>query len=184
MPESYDARFIRFLAAVLTPGAVAVWPWLIAFGISQRDIGRWFLDGGALSYTTILIVTVVAGLLLENLGSRLESCLETKVVRKSAWWAYLRSDPTAKVGHAYISSVVTRLKFELAMPFALLAGALGIAVIAFHQAALPRLGASAFLGIAILLAIWLGFEAKASIKLLDQTRQKMLLVPKSSELET
>ena len=74
-PEAYDSRFIRFLAAVLTPGAVAAWPWLIALGLSQPQVGRWLMQASALPYTAILVVTIVAGLLLEDAGSRLEDLL-------------------------------------------------------------------------------------------------------------
>jgi hypothetical protein len=132
-PEAYDSRFIRFLAAVLTPGAVAAWPWLIALGLSQPEVGRWLMQPSALPYTAILVITVVAGLLLENAGSRLEVLLERKHLHKRAWNAYLRSSPNSLVGHTYITSVVTRLKFELAMPFALIIGAAGVVAIAFQQ---------------------------------------------------
>lgn len=173
MPDSYDSRFIRFLAAVLTPGAVAAWPWLIAFGLTQREIGAWLMQANALPYTVILLVTIVVGLLLEDAGSRLESALEKKILHKKAWTAYLRSEPDTKVGHAYISSVVTRLKFELAMPFALIIGALGCVAIAFHQGALTLCAAGILSATVSGIVAWLIFEATDSIKLLNKTRRRM-----------
>jgi hypothetical protein len=172
MPESYDSRFIRFLAAVLTPGAVAAWPWLVALGLSQPDVGKWLIQASALPYTVILVVTIMSGLLLENAGSRLEYFLEKRHLHKRAWSAYLRSDPNSKVGHAYISSVVTRLKFELAMPFALFIGAGGVANIAFCHRALASTAAWALFGVSAVVIAWLIFEANDSIKLLNQTRRR------------
>jgi hypothetical protein len=172
MPEAYDSRFIRFLAAVLTPGAVAAWPWLISFGLSEREVGKWLMSASALQYTVILVVTIVSGLLLENAGSRLEHILERNKLHKRAWSAYLRSGPNSKVGHAYISSVVTRMKFELAMPFALVIGAGGVATIAFFQSALASNAAWPLIAVALLAAVWLAFEASDSIKLLNQTRRR------------
>jgi hypothetical protein len=171
-PESYDSRFIRFLAAVLTPGAVAAWPWLVALGLSQPEVGGWLMQASALPYTVILVVTIVAGLLLEDAGSRLEYLLERNHLHKRAWNAYLRSDPNSLVGHAYITSVVTRLKFELAMPFALLIGAGGVLVVAFRQCALSTDVALPLVGASILAAGWLVFEAGDTIKLLNTTRRR------------
>ncbi len=170
MPESYDSRFIRFLAAVLTPGAVAAWPWLLALGLLEPHVGKWLMQPSALSYTVILVVTIVSGLLLENAGSRLEYCLEKRHLHKRAWSAYLRSDPNSKVGHSYISSVVTRLKFELAMPFALFIGAGGVANLAFCQVALAPNAAWALIGVSAGVIAWLIFEANDSIELLNRTR--------------
>jgi hypothetical protein len=172
MPESYDSRFIRFLTAVLTPGAVAAWPWLVALGLSQPDVGKWLMQASALPYTVIFVVTTVAGLLLEDLGSRLECCLERNQLHKRAWATYLRSSPNSLVGHTYITSVVTRLKFELAMPFALVVGAGGVATIAFFQSALASNAAWSLIAVALLAAVWLAFEASDSIKLLNQTRRR------------
>lgn len=175
-PEAYDSRFIRFLAAVLTPGAVAAWPWLIVLGLSQQEVGRWLIQTSALPFTVILVVTVVSGLLLEDAGSRLEYFLEKKLLHKRAWTSYLRSKPDAKVGHVYISSVVTRLKFELAMPFALIIGALGGATVASHSKALSHCLAVALFAIVVGIVSWLVFEAKDTIKLLNQTRRRMFLL--------
>ena len=171
-PEAYDSRFIRFLAAVLTPGAVAAWPWLVALGLSQPQVGRWLMQPSALPYTVILVVTTVAGLLLEDAGSRLECFLERNHLHKRAWNSYLRSNPNSLVGHTYITSVVTRLKFELAMPFALLIGAGAVFVIAFRQSALSTDVALPLVGASILAAGWLVFEAGDTIKLLNTTRRR------------
>ena len=172
-PEAYDSRFIRFLAAVLTPGAVAAWPWLIALGLSQPQVGRWLMQASALPYTAILVVTIVAGLLLEDAGSRLEDLLERRLLHKRAWTAYLRSNPNSLVGHTYITSVVTRLKFELAMPFALLIGSAGVAVVAFWQGVLLPDVAWPLIAISVLAAGWLVFEARETIKLLNKTRRRV-----------
>lgn len=181
MPESYDSRFIRFLAAVLSPGAVAAWPWIVALGLSQPDVGRWLMQASALPYTVILVVTAVAGLLLEDVGSRLESLLEKGLFHEKAWCAYLRGAPNGKVGHAYISSVVTRLKFELAMPAALVVGGIGAAVVAWGQQVLSSVGAGVLIAIAVGAATWLVFEAKDSIRLLNQTRRKTFLFTQRSK---
>jgi hypothetical protein len=135
-------------------------------------VGKWLMSASALQYTVILVVTIVSGLLLENAGSRLEHILERNKLHKRAWSAYLRSGPNSKVGHAYISSVVTRMKFELAMPFALVIGAGGVATIAFFQSALANNAAWSLIAVALLAAVWLAFEASDSIKLLNQTRRR------------
>lgn len=171
MPESYDSRFIRFLAAVLTPGAVAAWPWIVALGLSQPDVGRWLMQASALPYTVILVVTLVAGLLLEDAGSRLECWLERTHLHQEAWIAYLLSKRDDRIVNGYISSVVTRFKFELAMPFALVIGVSGIGVIHVWQGVLAAHVALPIIVISLATSLWLVFEARETSRLLDNIRR-------------
>ena len=111
---------------------------------------------------------------MENLGSRLEERLSEKVrINDKAWTLYLQSDPNSTTGHAYISSVVTRFKFELGAFFAT---PVALAALLFISVALHRfspIATVALFAVGIVLMVVLHKDAKDSVSLLDNTRQRL-----------
>jgi hypothetical protein len=137
IPEQFDSRFIRVVASVIAPGAVALAPWLFAVAAWSPESGEWLFDNSALPNATLVLLIFCIGMVCENLGSRVEVGLDERHgAQDKAWSHYLRQPKDELVGHGYISSLVTRLKFELGMFIALIVAIPGIAALAFCLAAL------------------------------------------------
>lgn len=171
LPERFDSRFIRFMAAVIVPGAVALVPWLLMAGKAYPDFGEWLFDNNSLSNATLLISIFCAGMIVENLGSRLEVRLDQEhAIDKSAWTAYLCQPQGSLVGHSYISSLVTRLKFELGLVFALPVAAVGLCIFAFCQNGMPHVPTAFLVPSGFFGALYLRGEAAHSVRKLNETR--------------
>lgn len=72
-----------------------------------------------LVYFVASILSILFGLILENVGSRLETKYDKLLkIKKSAWYFYLFdscSEDSAKVIHKYIDTIVFRFKMELSL---------------------------------------------------------------------
>jgi hypothetical protein len=172
LPERLDGRLLRILAGVVMPGAVGLVPWLLVLAQAYPAFGGWIFRGDLLPNAALLGAVFCAGMFLENFGSQLEVLFDRHHgIEKEAWVRYLRQPQGELVGHAYISSVVTRFKFELGMIFALPAAALAVAVLAFCQSAMPQVPAAFFIPTCLGAAAYLFLEARRTTQLLDQIRQ-------------
>jgi O-antigen/teichoic acid export membrane protein len=172
LPERLDGRLLRIIAGVVIPGAVASVPWLLVVAQTYPAFGDWIFSGEILPNTTLVIVVFCAGMFLENFGSRLEVFFDREnKMNEAAWSRYLQQPQGELVGHGYISSVVTRFKFELGMIFALPIAALAAAVLAFCQNAMPQVPAAFFIPSALAATGYLFLEAKRGAQVLDKTRK-------------
>jgi hypothetical protein len=172
IPERFDGRFVRFMAGVMAPGAVALMPWLLVAGKAYPNFGLWLFAGSALPVATLALAVFCAGMVLENIGSRLEVRLDqAHQIDEEAWHAYLNQTQGSLIGHGYISSLVTRLKFELGMSFALPVAAFGIAALAFCQNGMPHVPASFLITVALFAAWYFRNEAAQTVNRLNKTRR-------------
>ena len=125
----------RVVTIVLVPGFVAAAPWLAgvfwpALMLPQTWVGTaWPIS------VTLFGIVLVAGFVLENLGSRIEAvCLDRWAAQQdpelwSVWWRYLGLKTGDEiVGQRYIRAMLVRYKFELSMIPASLSGAAGFVV--------------------------------------------------------
>ena len=124
-----------------------------------------------------LLVVLTAGLIVEELGARIESHFDQVVKHRAGyerhleeWFDYLRlAFEREPIGHRYLRTLVLRLKFELGMavasvPFAF--GALGITVpwtVRFFTSVCG-----------LVLGTYLCIEAKCSNEKLSELRREML----------
>jgi hypothetical protein len=116
----------RVSAVILLPGLVASFPWIYWFlWPSLQKLETWKAIPIPLA-VFIAVLAFGAGLLLEDIGSRIEAdnidkgaarTLEvSEEVFASQWESYLRSTSGHElVAHKYLGSLVTRFKFELSM---------------------------------------------------------------------
>jgi hypothetical protein len=131
--SSLNLDFDRVLIQLIIPGLFAIMPWFIIF-LNHSPFEADFLFGNPpLLVTLIALLSLVAGLLLENFGSRIEVMFFDKKNIKNdsnyldTWFKFLTLNYDGKepVGHRYIRNILLRMKFELSFGIAVLISAVG-----------------------------------------------------------
>lgn len=172
-PESF-----RIFVTNVVPGAIVVFPLLHIFFLAN-DIA---LCGFIKKYPTSFFLgyfslSCFLGMIIEDLGAQIEVFLEKKVFPKTpkadsekvshdtmykTWNEYLRLDIHSNpVGHRYLKTIVTRLKFENNSCVSCgLFATLSIILISYFK-----------------ICAYLIFEATQSIELPHKTRENILLGP-------
>lgn len=125
----------------------------------------------------MFLVILTAGLILEDVGARLERWFDTRLCNVDGygrhldeWYDYLRlALDKEPIGHRYLRSLVLRLKFELGMTFASASFALGgIAIKASWKWHIV-------LTCVPLMSLWyFWYEAKTSNQELSNVRRELL----------
>lgn len=182
MPNLFSAftnDVFRPLATLLIPGAIGVSTWIVALVLRFPALSGLMAKNHGESVLVLLLATVFAGMVFEDLGARWEVQLDrwaderTDGEHSRNWNRYLQmafiADP---VGRRYARAMVLRLKFELGAGIGMIFGAWGLIWLAF-------LGLSIFTVICIgalcvAFAIWSLVEAKETHKVLSKTRAVLL----------
>jgi len=178
MPNFFSAftnDVFRPLATLLIPGVIAISTWFIALLWQFPKLSDLVTRNHTESGFVLFLVTVFAGIVLEDLGARWEVQLDgwaderTKNEHSNNWARYLqtafKSDP---VGRRYARTLVLRLKFELGTAFGMVVAALGLiwlVTLGLGFRATLLLGLLCFV-----FAAWLLREAKDTHKVLSKTR--------------
>jgi hypothetical protein len=137
-----------------------------------------FVDSHATASTLVLLLIVLTfGLIVEDLGSRVETVLDACLLKTSGfeehikeWYEYLRIAYVCEpIGHRYLRSLVLRLKFELGMaagsPF-FITGVLLLKTSWLVRAPLAMVG--------VVACVYFLCEAKSSNKTLSELRRELL----------
>jgi len=125
----------RVTAIVLVPGFVASAPWVASvFWPQLQSVETWKDATVPISLTAFGIVLVI-GFILEDLGSRIETCWADRWLARRArrlsqlWWLYLSQKTDSEIiAQRYLRSTLLRFKFELSMIPAALFSAIGLGV--------------------------------------------------------
>jgi hypothetical protein len=176
--SAFTSEVFRPLVTLLIPGAIAISTWFIALLWQFPVLRKTVYDNHAETGFALAFAMTFAGMVLEDLGTRVEKRLDDKRNDKTGnhnanWFAYLRTAfVTDPIGRRYIRTLVLRLKFELGAGFAMVFAALGILWLWYlglsYQAALINLGiCGAF-------AIWLFMEACSTHKTLADNHANLL----------
>lgn len=110
----------RSILAVLIPGLVATAPWFLLLASGRREVAELYGEYQVLANAVVFAAIVVAGSVIEGIGSQFEARWDRERERElnvqANWNAYLArvSDPEP-VGHRYLSRMVTAMYFELGM---------------------------------------------------------------------
>lgn len=123
---TFHSEVFRPVVSLVVPGFFAVTT--ISIAVWQRfPIVPLLVDAHPATAGVILfLVILTAGLILEDLGARLEPRFDDRLCKVEGyerhieeWYDYLRlAFEREPVGHRYLRSLVLRLKFELGMTFA------------------------------------------------------------------
>lgn len=177
--SAFGSEIFRPLATIVIPGAMAISVWFVV--VLQRFTKLCALAGANHTETTLLLAlaSVAAGLLVEDLGSRIESrYLDRRLVAQppfsahsEEWNQYLRlvfkSEP---VGQRYLRAILLRFKFELGTAIALVSSGLALLL-----TTLALCTALVWCVLLIAVAAYLLFvEARSSHRLLSKIRHEIL----------
>lgn len=165
---------------IIVPGAFALAPWFVWLSIATNGTTSVFVTDHAIAAAWISGAIVLMGLVLENLGSMVESQVFDRILERLTgnhyeyWRRYLLlSFKIEPIGQHYLRTRVLRLKFELGMISAIPIALFGwLALNSRHQ--VPgvhpcwlTLGATAAL-------IWFIVEAYANSRGLSKLRKDLV----------
>ena len=173
-------EIFRPTMTILSPGAIAATPWIAVLYSSQvhNDFAK---EHVALAITSLLLIFAIVGLLMDNLGARLETYLDNKLTKENGyadhlenWHKYWRvAFKEEPVGHRYLRTRVLMLKFELNTFASLVVGLVGILFLAIAE----KLTWPWFFGLlvgGVVFASYLYKEAGSSVRLLSDIRREIL----------
>jgi hypothetical protein len=176
--SAFGSEIFRPLATIVIPGAMAMSAWFIV--LLQRFPSFRNLAEANHTETALLLAlaSVASGLLVEDIGSRIESRLfDKKLVKKSEffqhgadWNQYLRLAFTIEpVGQRYLRTILLRFKFEVGTAVALLFSCPGL-----FWTGLAGPWAMLWFSVCVVTALGLLFEASCSHKVLSEIRHEIL----------
>jgi hypothetical protein len=177
--SAFGSEIFRPLATILIPGAMAICAWFV--GLLQRFPSvRTLVDANHTETTLLLVLASIgAGLMVEDIGSRIESRYFDKWLAKRTefcahseeWCQYLRlAFKTEPVGQRYLRTILLRFKFELGSAIAFLSTGFGL-----FQTNLPLYKSLMWFGFLAAVAAYLVFvEARSSHRLLSEVRHEIL----------
>lgn len=176
-----STEVIHPLATLVVPGAVCLLPAALAVANSRSSVLASALATTGGSATVFVVASVAVGLVLENLGSRIEICLDRRHNKrcknhKERWLNYLKLErsESERVSHRYVDSLQMRLKFELSMVPALVVATLGWAMVCHVYKRYSWCEFSLVTASTVLIAAYLYFEACSTVALLCETRASMI----------
>jgi len=171
------------LVAILIPGSIASFPWLIAiymkyslvssFYDSNQEVARWFLLG----------IVIFAGIIVRDIGLEIEREIIDKMWlnkkypgHEENWWDYLKKEKNNATIFDSISSKVVHLEFEIGSAIGLLIAFAPSIIILSHL----KVACWAYLlDIALIFALisYLTYEACITCRLLSESRARLLGKP-------
>jgi hypothetical protein len=120
--SAFKSELFRPLATLVVPGGVALGPYVLIAGYYFPGIVLFWKDHPS-AFVAILVICIVAvGLIVEDLGAFIERDFwDSKLARGNEnhadhWEQYLKLRLQDEVvGQRYLRTILTRMKFELAM---------------------------------------------------------------------
>jgi|GEM_PF-1319775 len=192
--SSLSISFDRVLIQLVMPGVVAIITWIpVILGdcsglvklLEHHSTTKQFLTSNFItSISTLILIGLIVGMILENLGSLIESRIIDKILsRKDAnfyttWFKYLRLnfDGNEPIGQRYISSIILRLKFELSFSLAIGSFTIGLISLNHNHEIFPWTCKNEFFFYVFpfIVAIYLLVEAYQSAKIIAKVRKELV----------
>jgi len=176
--SAFTSDVFRPIVTLLIPGAIAVSTWFIGLLWRFPDLRTLVYTNHAEAGLVLVLAMIFAGLVLEDMGARLESWLDSRREKQNGkhianWYAYLRTafgaDP---VGRGYIRALVLRLKFELGTVFAMCSAGIGVLWLWYVDLSFKVVFVSELL--CALFAAWLFWEGWSTHDTLAKNRANLL----------
>jgi hypothetical protein len=176
--SAFGSEVFRPLATIVIPGAMAISTWFVV--LLQRFPSFRNLAEANHTETALLLAlaSIAAGLLVEDIGSRIESRWFDKKLMKQPdfshhdedWDQYLRLTFSIEpVGQRYLRTILLRFKFEVGTAVALLLSGSGL-----FWTGLGYPWALFWFLVCVALASCLLFEASSSHRVLSEIRHEIL----------
>lgn len=178
---AFNTDFFRALATLIIPGAIAVSTWTVQLVLTFKPLRNLVEQNHAETAFVVLVAVVFIGLVIEDVGARIEVLLDTRADKRTQgrhtkeWYEFLKTAFVCEpIGRRYIRTLVTRLKFELGTAIGIVIADGGLLALWFSGFSSCRLTVILLL-LSLIVAAYLAFlEAPASHKLLATARTKML----------
>jgi hypothetical protein len=176
--SAFGSEIFRPLATIVIPGAMAISAWFVV--LLQRFPSFRNIAEANHTETALLLAlaSIASGLLVEDIGSRIESrWFDKKLVKQpdfsrhdDEWDQYLRLTFSIEpVGQRYLRTILLRFKFEMGIAVALLLSGSGL-----FWTSLRYPWALFWFLVCVALAWGLLFEARCSHQLLSEVRHEIL----------
>lgn len=125
---SLNLSFDRVLIQLVIPGLIAIFPYLLVFtDVEFKTLTTKVQEINTLSTLIVIFIALIAGIMIENIGSRIEVYYYDWRQKKRhkdyelIWKQYLQlSFEREPIGQRYLRNILFRMKFELSMTVALL----------------------------------------------------------------
>jgi hypothetical protein len=179
LSSTFKSEVYRPIVTVLIPGATALAPYLFILNHKYSGISAFAEKYTAISSVIILLLSIVAGFILENIGARIESNLWDNMqsdnnTHKEEWYKYLRTaflhEP---VGQRYLRTVTLRMKFELSFGVSIIPVCLGF--LWLYNIGLIDCSVLIYSGLSLAaLFFYLMCESYSSSKVLSSLRKELL----------
>ena len=176
--SAFTSEVFRPLVTLLLPGAIAISTWFVALLWQFPDLKKLVSENHTETGFVLAFATTFAGMVLEDLGTRIEKRMDKKRESKTGqhfanWFAYLRTAFVVNpIGRGYIRTLVLRLKFELGSGFAMVFAAGGILWLWWQGLSCSLSLTTIF--VCGVFAFWLFFEARSTHKTLAENHANLL----------
>lgn len=182
-----DLRFDinRIVFQLLIPGIFAVFPFFVLFLAKCDELKIYFKQSEGMCFVALFILSITAGLILEDIGSLIEKDVWDRVNKRkypeaeNEWERYLKLDlpiDVPLIAERYLRTIVVRMKFELSFGVALLIMVIGLILLRIQTGFIgSKCGFYAYcIVVPLILSIYILVESWNSTVLLINTRKKIL----------
>jgi hypothetical protein len=176
--SAFGSEVFRPLATIVIPGAMAISTWFVVL-LQRFPTVRNLAEANHTETALLLaLASIATGLLVEDIGSRIESrWFDKKLVKQPGfsqhddeWDQYLRLTFNIEpVGQRYLRTILLRFKFEVGTAVALLFSCPGL-----FWTSLGYPWAAFWFAMCVALASFLLFEASSSHRVLSEVRHEIL----------
>lgn len=173
--SNVKSELLRPLITLVIPGAFFIGPWILIVGYHVPRIAK-FWDERPSAFVAIITICVFAsGLILEDIGARIESGWDNRLKDSDNWDKYLQLETKDEiVGQRYLRTILLRMKFELSMAPALISLCIGIIWLdSIYEMWTWKAEVPIYVFV-LLLAAYLVFESYSSACLLKKTRKLII----------
>lgn len=125
--SAFKSELFRPIVTIVVPGFVALSPYLFVADYYNPQILQFWESSPSAFIGILLMLVLAAGLILEDIGSRIEGTIWDSVMSRkhkeymTTWDTYLKlCTKDDIIGQRYLRTILMRLKFELSMGPALL----------------------------------------------------------------
>lgn len=134
---SLNLTFDRVLIQLVTPGLLTSFPFILLFFDARPDVANFFLqDSRGLLVSAVVLVGLIMGIILENIGSRIEVNIYDNLLSQrkkdyfETWEKFLMIQYQGQepIGHRYLRNILFRMKFELSAGVGLIIMTTGLGI--------------------------------------------------------
>ena len=130
---SLNLDFNKILIQIVCPGIVASFPYILIYLHYHLKAKTYFYHNSSVLITSVILIALVAGLIIENLGGLIEVYYYDKSHKKldtsftDTWNKYLQLNIECEpIGQRYLRNILMRMKFELSMGVSLVLMTVGL----------------------------------------------------------